>query len=506
MFRAEPRQLALEHLAPLAAVLAHVLALEPGPHLGAAARRGEIAFPLDEPVARRLRLLAADDLDHLAIGEAMVERHDAAVDARPAASMAEIRVHVIREVERRRTGRQVDDLALGRQRVHPVVEEVRAHAAQEVGVGLGLRDGREQLPQPFDLAVVGGVARGAFLVPPVRGDTQLGVIVHLARADLDLDRHGRRPEHRRVQRSVQVVLRRRDVVVELAGDVVPAAVHHAERGVAMLDRPGDDAHGAHVEHLLECEVLAMHLPPDAVDVLRAAHHLGRDAGARELARNLRDERIDVALAVDARLVEPSGNAAVLGRLEPAERQVLELPFQLPDSEPVRERRIDLARLPREVQPGGVVEIARVPHAAQLVREAHENQARVGDDGEQHPAERVRLAARQAAAGRRQGPRANLAETPEPFREDRRNLAHARDRLGAREVAARKERLDQGAGNDVALGVECGDDRRGFLALGPRLRPAVRRRRPVLERGAQWLQHGRAGGRSRGRRLHGEWLS
>ena len=47
MFRAEPRQLALEHLAPLAAVLAHVLALEPGAHLGPAARRGEEAFALD---------------------------------------------------------------------------------------------------------------------------------------------------------------------------------------------------------------------------------------------------------------------------------------------------------------------------------------------------------------------------------------------------------------------------------------------------------------------------
>ncbi len=168
----------------------------------------------------------------------------------------------------------------------------------------------------------------------------------------------------------------------------------------------------------------MHLPPDAVDVLRPAHHLGRDAGARELARDLRDHGIDVALAVDARLVEPAGDAAVLGRLEPAERQVLELPLELPDAEPVRERRVDLARLPREVQPGGVVELARVPHPAQLVREAHEHEARVGDDGEQHPAQRVRLAARQAAAGRRQGARAKLAETPELLREDRRGLADA----------------------------------------------------------------------------------
>ncbi len=134
MLGAEARELALEHLATLAAVLAHVLALEPGPDLGAAPGRGEEALALDQPVARRLGLLAADDLDHFAVGEVMVEGHDAAIDACAAAAMAELRVHVVGEVERRRARRQVDDLALGRQRIDAVVEQVRAHARQEVGV------------------------------------------------------------------------------------------------------------------------------------------------------------------------------------------------------------------------------------------------------------------------------------------------------------------------------------------------------------------------------------
>src|SRR5688572_33448165 len=94
MLGAEPFQFALEHLAPFTPVLAHVLSLEPGADLGAAAGGCKIALAFDQPVAGRLRLLAADDLHDLAVGEAMVERHDAAVDARAATAVPELRVHV----------------------------------------------------------------------------------------------------------------------------------------------------------------------------------------------------------------------------------------------------------------------------------------------------------------------------------------------------------------------------------------------------------------------------
>ncbi len=294
MVGAEPRELALEHLAALAAVLAHVAPLEPGANLGAAPRRGEEALALDEPVAARLRLLAPDDLDHLAVREAVIERDDVAVDAGAAAAMAKLRVHVVREIDRRRAAWQVDDLALGRQRIDAVVKQVRAHARQEVAVALGFRRGRQQLTQPFDLAVIGGVSRRAFLVAPMGSDAELGMLVHVACAYLDFHWHCRRPEHSRVQGAVEIVLRSRDVVVELAGDVVPPAVHDAERGVAVLDRCRDDAHGPNVEDLLEGQVLALHLPPDAVDVLRPPDDFGGDSGAREFLGDLRNHGLDVA--------------------------------------------------------------------------------------------------------------------------------------------------------------------------------------------------------------------
>jgi hypothetical protein len=77
------------------------------------------------------------------------------------------------------------------------------------------------------------VGLAAFLVAPVRGDAELGVLVHLARADLHFERLALRADHRGVQRAVVVALGLGDVVVELARDRRPQVVHHAERGVAL---------------------------------------------------------------------------------------------------------------------------------------------------------------------------------------------------------------------------------------------------------------------------------
>ena len=107
----------------------------------------------------------------------------------------------------------------------------------------------------------------------MRGDTVLGVIVHRARADLDLDGLAARPDDRRVQGAVAVLLGIGDVVVELAHDRLPAAVHDAERAVALLHVLDQYPHRAHVEQVTELDVLGAHLLPDAVDVLGAPEHL-----------------------------------------------------------------------------------------------------------------------------------------------------------------------------------------------------------------------------------------
>ena len=143
----------------------------------------------------------------------------------------------------------------------------------------------------------------------MRRDAQFGVLVHVAGADLDLQRLVVRSDHRGVDRAVLIVLGRGDVVVELAGQIAPQAVHHAERRVAVGDRLDHDAHRAHVVELLEGELLALHFSPDAVDMLRATVDLRADARRRQLGLQLGADLIDVLFARHAPLDQRGGDVA-----------------------------------------------------------------------------------------------------------------------------------------------------------------------------------------------------
>src|SRR3989442_11830067 len=81
-------------------------------------------------------------------------------------------------------------------------------------------------------------------------------------------------------------------------------------------------------------------------MLGAPGDLGLDARGAQDSRQLRAQRLDITLTVGAALVERGGDAAVLLRLEVAEREILELPFQLPHAQAVGERRVDGARFER----------------------------------------------------------------------------------------------------------------------------------------------------------------
>ena len=154
--------------------------------------------------------------------------------------------------------------------------------------------------------------------------------------------------HGRMDGAVQVVLRRRDVVVELAGDELPQRMHDAERGIAFGDAVHQHARRANVHELLEGELLGLHLAPDAVDVLRPPLDRGLDSGGAQFALQLGLQLLDIALAFGAAHLQRGGDVLVFGRLQIAERQVLQFPFHLPDAEPVGERRVDFARLDREL--------------------------------------------------------------------------------------------------------------------------------------------------------------
>src|SRR5690606_39726137 len=78
-----------------------------------------------------------------------------------AATMPDFGVHVVGEVEWRGADRQVHHLALGRERVDAVLDQLAVDLAEQVGGALALLGvAVQQPPHPLDLAVERGIAGG----------------------------------------------------------------------------------------------------------------------------------------------------------------------------------------------------------------------------------------------------------------------------------------------------------------------------------------------------------
>ena len=113
------------------------------------------------------------------------------------------------------------------------------------------------------------------------GDARLGDEVHVAGADLCLDRQAVRPEQRGVQGLIAVDTRDRDIIFEASGHGPERRMHHAERAVAGVRPFDDDAQAIDIDDLVERHALAQHLAVDAVEMFLARVHFGFDAGALE---------------------------------------------------------------------------------------------------------------------------------------------------------------------------------------------------------------------------------
>ncbi len=381
----EAAQLALEALAPVDDVLGAILLLEPLPDLLASVR-----CPDDvHPVARRAVLaLGRHDLDDVTILEAVVQRDQPVVDLRADRAVADVGVDPVGEVERRAARGQVLHIAARREHEHLVLEDVELDALDELR-GVRLADVAlplHQLAQPRELRVVVALRLGALLVPPVRRDPDLAHLVHGMRPDLDLEGLAVECDHRRVERLVQVVLGDRDVVVELARDRPPDRVHDPQRGVAVPDLVHEEADRVDVVDLAELRALALHLLPDAEDVLGAALELGIDARRAQLRLELVDRPLDVALTALAPGVQELRELAIRLGLEDLEREVLQLPLDLPDPETLRERGVDLHRLARDPLLLLGLQGAERAHVVQPVRELDEHDADVVGHREEHLAD------------------------------------------------------------------------------------------------------------------------
>jgi hypothetical protein len=145
----------------------------------------------------------------------------------------------------------------------------------------------------------------------------------------------------------------------------------------------DHAHRGQVVDLVELLPALGHLVVDGVEVLGAARDLGRDVELLELRGQDRSRLVDEGLAVGAALIHHRLDLRVLARVEHLEGQVLELPLDRVDAEAMRERRVDLERLPRLLLLLLLTEVLDRPHVVQAVGELDEDDADVLRHGDDH---------------------------------------------------------------------------------------------------------------------------
>ena len=110
----------------------------------------------------------------------------------------------------------------------------------------------------------------------------------------------------------------------------------------------------------------------------------------ELLRHVLLEVLDHLLVRAAAALDPGAKRLVGLRLEVLERQFLELVLDLAHPEPVGDRRVDVPRLLRDLDPPLLGQMVQRPHVVEPIRQLHQDHADVVDHREQHLAEVLRL--------------------------------------------------------------------------------------------------------------------
>ena len=129
-------------------------------------------------------------------------------------------------------------------------------------------------------------------------------------------------------------------------------------------------------------------------------HIGHDALLTQPVAHDAAQLLGALLASDALLVQQAGHVAVGVRLQKAERQILHLPLDLPDAQPVGQGRQHMQRLVgqrmRHRQLGGGV----VAQGLQARSQPQQDHAQVARKGQQHLAHGLNLFGLRAQAAAR----------------------------------------------------------------------------------------------------------
>ena len=280
----------------------------------------------------------------------------------------------------------------GREGVNLLRVQIDLQRRQEL-VGIGhVALPLDQLPHPGQaLLVARADRRAAGFVLPVRRDAFFRDAVHLVGADLHLELVAALAHHGCVQRLIQIRPRHGDEVLDAPRNRPPDAVDDAEDGVAVLHAGGDHAQRQQVVDLVDGGLRLRQLLVDAVEPLDAPLHAGLDV---VLVQAFGEQTVDPGQELFA-FGAPrfDGLVQLLPRdgIDPAKGQVLQLAAQFAHAQAMRQRRVNVERLPGD----GALPLRRQvferAHIVEPVGQLDEHHAHIAHHGQEHFADVLRLA-------------------------------------------------------------------------------------------------------------------
>ena len=122
-------------------------------------------------------------------------------------------------------------------------------------------------------------------------------------------------------------------------------MHDTEHRITVAHGGDENAKGTNIIDLAEANILALHFSPDRIDVFGAALNLRLvNIGRFDLLGNQTLNFLDIVLPVEPFFIEQLGDFLIVLRLQITEGQILKLPLQVANAEPMSQGGIYIKNL------------------------------------------------------------------------------------------------------------------------------------------------------------------
>ena len=305
--------------------------------------------------------------------------------------MADIGMHRIGEIDRRRAGRQFDDAAFRRKDVNFVREEIGFHALDKFKrTARALLQLQQALQPALGANLRGSAAFARLFISPVRGDPHFRHLIHIFGTDLHLDRHAVRTDHRGMQRLIAVGFGDSDVIFHTAWTRFVQAVHLTEHAIAGVHVLHDHAESVDIHDGVKALLFQRHFAVDRVEMFFTAADAAGNARFLQTPVDFRQDLLNHLFAVAARRFDDLFNHAIAIRVERLEAQLFQLDLQVMDTQAMRQRTVDLQSFQRDATTLVWTQRAQRTHIVRAVGQLDENDADILHHRHDHLAEVLSL--------------------------------------------------------------------------------------------------------------------